>query len=559
MSAGESAAPTGGIRVIPLGGVGEIGKNMTAIESDAGIVLIDAGLAFPRDEMLGVDLVIPDLAYLRANRARVRAVILTHGHEDHVGSLPYVVREVGVKEIWATRLTLGLVKSKLDEHGLIRQVTFHEISPEDDEADIGPFTCTFFRVTHSIPDAIGIAVHTPHGTIVHTGDFKLDHTPRDGKRTDLARIAELGDEGIAVLLGDSTNAERPGVTPSEATVSEALQRAIREAPGRVIVTCFSSHVHRAQEVVDAAAAAGKRVCIVGRSMNKIFNIARNLGYATAPDGLFVRPSELDELPDAQVVILCTGSQGEPLSALTRIANGRHPQVGIRPGDTVIFSAKPVPGNELAVHGTMNHLWLAGAVVLHQESAQVHVSGHGSAEELKTMLALARPRHFVPVHGEHRHLLAHARLAEQMGVPRERIHIPEIGGVLVLEHGELRRGGHVESGVAFVDGLGIGDVQDVVLRDRRQLSADGVLIIVCQQHEADGEAPHPEIVARGFAPEGDEASDLLAEVERRVAAVLEASRDAELRLLQSAIHDAVAELVYDRSGKRPLVLPVVVEV
>lgn len=548
------------IRVIPLGGVGEIGKNMTVIESPEGIVLVDAGIAFPRDEMLGVDLVLPDLAYLRDQADRMRAVILTHGHEDHVGGLPYLLREVGSPEVWGTRLTLGLVKSKLDEHGLIRASELREIEPERGPVPIGPFDAEFVRVTHSIPDAVAVALHTSEGTIVHTGDFKLDHTPIDGVRTDLARLAALGERGVALMLGDSTNAENPGTTASEAIVAEALRRIVREAPGRVIVTSFASHIHRLQEVIDAAAAAGRRVCVVGRSMVKNLNIARNLGYADVPEGLLIKPQELDELPADGVVILCTGSQGEPLSALTRMAYDDHQSVKIAPGDTVIMSAKPVPGNELAVHDTMNQLWRAGATVLHQDTAPVHVSGHGAAEELKTVLGLVRPDHVIPVHGEMRHLHAHARIARSLGVPADNVFIPELGDCFELEAGEVRRAGRVDAGVAFVDGLGIGAIQDVVLRDRRQLSADGTLVVVCQLHEDGNGAGSAEVIARGFAPEGaEEAETLLADVQACAAETLAALGERETKIVQTHLHDAIAELVYRRARKRPLVIPIVVEV
>ena len=548
----------GPVRIIPLGGLGEIGKNMTVVESDDGLVLIDAGLAFPRDEMLGVDLVLPDFAYLRRNADRIRAVILTHGHEDHVGALPYVVREVGVPQVWATRLTLGLIKSKLDEHGLIRATELRQIEPERGPVRIGPFEAEFVRVTHSIPDAVAVVLRTAEGTILHTGDLKIDHTPIDGVRTDLAKLGRVGGEGVALMLGDSTNAERPGFTPSEAVVAKELLRILLDAPGRVIVTSFASHIHRLQEVVDAAIESERKVCVVGRSMVKNLNIARNLGYATVPDGLLIKPAELSESPAEDTVILCTGSQGEPLSALTRIAYGDHPTVSIIRGDTVVLSAKPVPGNELAVHDTMNELWRAGARVLHQEIAPVHVSGHGSADELKTVLALVRPDYFIPVHGEIRHLVAHRELAEAMGVRADHVFVGENGACFELRGGVVRRVENVEAGVTFVDGLGIGDVRDVVLRDRRQLSEDGVLIVVCQLSQGlDGAVP-PEVIARGFAPEGEGAETLLAEVRERAVGVLEALEVRETKLVQSHLHDELAELIHRRSGKRPLILPVVVE-
>jgi len=462
--------------------------------------------------------------------------------------------------VWATRLTLGLIKSKLDEHGLIRAAELREIEPARGIVEVGPFRAEFIRVTHSIPDAVAVVLHTSHGTIVHTGDVKLDHTPIDGVRTQLHRFAAVGEAGVALLLGDSTNAERPGWTESEQVVRASLARIVREAPARVIVTSFASHIHRLQEVADAAEAAGRKLCVVGRSMNRNLNIARNLGYAHVADGLLVKPAELAALEPEQVVILCTGSQGEPLSALTRIAYRDHPNVSVVEGDTVIISAKPVPGNELAVHDTMNQLWRAGATVLHQDIAPVHVSGHGSQDELKTILAVTRPRHLMPLHGELRHLMAHATLAEAMGVERSRIFVLENGDVLELEDGVVRRGEPVEAGVVFVDGLGIGDIADVVLRDRRQLSADGVLIVVCQltpNGEGDGQL---EVIARGFAPEGaEEAEELLEDVRVCAAETLHGLGERETKIVQSHLHDAIAALVYKRARKRPLILPVVVEV
>ena len=551
----------GPVRIIPLGGLGEVGKNMTVVEQDGRRVLVDAGLSFPRDEMLGVDLVLPDFSYLQDTPGSLEAVVLTHGHEDHVGALPYLMREVGVPEVRGTRLTLGLIKSKLDEHGLMGHANLVELEPGAPAAPFGPFQLECFRVTHSVPDAVAVVLDTEHGRIVHTGDFKLDHTPIDGQRTDLARLARLGEEGIDVLLADSTNAERPGITESEQVVAGALRRIIRDAPGRVIVTSFASHIHRLQEVIDASQAAGRAVCVIGRSMVRNLNVSRNLGYADVPDGLLVRPGRLSELAPREVTILCTGSQGEPLSALTRMAFNDHPLVQVGRGDTVIMSAKPVPGNELAVHDTMNALCRAGATVLHQEIAPVHVSGHGSADELKTVLALARPRAFVPVHGETRMLAAHARLAEAMGVDPSRIMVGDNGSVFELERGSLRAQGRVEAGVIFVDGLGIGDIGDVVLRDRKQLSADGVLIVVAQLHQ-NGAAGMPEVIARGFAPEGQEAADVLAEAQAEAAEVLrrlDVDDVREHKLVQTHLHDAVAGLVWERARKRPLVMPVIVDV
>src|SRR6266540_4575826 len=365
------------LRIIPLGGIGEIGKNLTVYEAGGEIVVVDAGLAFPRDEHLGVDLILPDFAYLRERADSVRAVLLTHAHEDHVGALPYLLREVPVPEIWGTRLTLGLVQSKLDEHGLLHAVELREARPEDGAVEIGPFRAEFVRMAHSVPDTVAIALSIGAVRVLHTGDYKLDHTPVDGLRTDVGRLAELGNRGVDLVLGDSTNAERPGVTGSERLVGEAFRQIIPLRQGRILVACFASNVHRMQQAVDVAVESGRKVCVVGRSMRKNLNIARNLGYLDASDDTFVRPPELAELAPHEVLVLCTGSQGEPLSALTRIAYNDHPSVSVDRGDTVIVSAKPVPGNELRVHDTINRLAKSGAEVLHQEIANVHVSGHGN--------------------------------------------------------------------------------------------------------------------------------------------------------------------------------------
>src|SRR5438132_3369343 len=416
-------------RIVALGGLGEVGKNMTVYECQGEIVVVDAGLAFPRDEHLGVDLVLPDFSYLRDRASSIRAVILTHGHEDHVGSLPYLMREVPIPEVWATRLTLGLIKSKLDEHGLLRAAELREVHPDDPPRELGPFRIEFVRMAHSIPDAVAVVIETPAGRIVHTGDYKIDHTPIDGLKTDVGRLADIGNRGVDLLLGDSTNAERPGFTPSERVVGEAFRQIIPSRTGRIIVSSFASNVHRMQQAIDVALQVGRKVSIVGRSMRKNANIARNLGYMDVADDVLVRPADLDELQPHEVLILCTGSQGEPLSALTRIAYGDHPAVQVERGDTVIISAKPVPGNELRVHDAINQLAKAGAEVLHQEIAPVHVSGHACAEELRTILSLLRPKAVMPIHGEFRMLAAHARLAQEAGVPASSIVIAENGDVV----------------------------------------------------------------------------------------------------------------------------------
>jgi ribonuclease J len=547
------------LRIIPLGGVGEVGKNMTVYELGDDIVVVDAGLAFPRDEHLGVDLILPDMSYLADRRDRVRAVILTHSHEDHVGALPYLLREVRIPEVWATRLTLGLAQSRLDEHGLLNSVELREAKPEDGPVDVGPFRVSFVRVSHSVPDAVAVVLETPAGRVLHTGDWKLDHTPVDGLRTDVGRLAELGSEGVDLLLGDSTNAERPGMTGSERLVGEAFQQIIPRCPGRVLVASFASNVHRMQQAIDVAVQVDRKVAVVGRSMRKTMNISRNLGYIEVPEETLIRAAQLDDYRPDEVLILCTGSQGEPMSALTRIAYGDHPAVQVERGDTVILSARPVPGNELRVHDTINQLAKNGAEVLHQENAPVHVSGHGHAEELRTMIALVRPKALMPVHGEFRMLAAHGRLAQEGGIPADSIVLTENGSVVELSRSGVRIVDQIDSGVTFVDGLGVGDVRDVALRDRRTLSEDGVLIIVATIGGANGaHAAAPELIARGLAEPGPLLEEMRAEAHRVLRDLL-GQNVAEIKLLQEHLHDSIGQLIYDRTGRRPMILPVIVEV
>ena len=546
-------------RITPLGGLGEVGKNMTVVESEGGIVIVDAGLSFPRDEHLGVDLVLPDFEYLEERRGDIRAVVLTHGHEDHVGALPYFLREIGSPEVWATKLTLGLIKSKLDEHGLARSTELIEAVPEDGSVALGPFQAQFVRMAHSIPDAVAIVLDTPGGRILFTGDYKIDHTPVDGFRTDVGRLAELGNEGVDLMLGDSTNAERPGVTASERTVGEAFRTILPRLEGRVLIASFASNIHRVQQAIDVALETDRQVALVGRSLRKNVNIARSLGYLDVPEEILVKPADLDNLRPEQTMILCTGSQGEPMSALTRIAYGDHQHVTVEADDTVIISAKPVPGNELRVHDTINRLTRAGALVLHQEIAAVHTSGHGNSDEIRTVLALVRPKNVMPVHGEFRMLDAQARLARESGVPADRIVLAENGSVVELSNGVARIVDHVATGATFVDGLGVGDVREASLKDRRHLSEDGVLIVVVTIGGRNGKsvAP-PELIARGFADPGPVFEEAREEVENTVAKLL-GDGIGERKLLEEHVHEAVGRLVYERTRRRPMILPVVVEV
>jgi ribonuclease J len=542
------------LRVIPLGGLGEVGKNMTVFEFAGETLVVDAGLAFPRDEHLGVDLVLPDFGYL--GDREVRAVVLTHAHEDHVGALPYLLREVRVREVWATRLTLGMIGSKLDEHGLQRATELREADPEAEPVDLGPFRVEFVRMAHSVPDSVGVAIETGAGRIFHTGDWKLDHTPVDGLRTDVGRLAELGNRGVDLLLGDSTNAERPGFTRSERVVGDAFRQIIPQRTGRVLITSFASNIHRMQQAIDVAAEVDRKVAVIGRSMRKNLNIARSLEYVHAPEDILVRPVDLDDLEPGRQLILCTGSQGEPLSALTRIAYNDHPAVRVERGDTVIMSARAVPGNELRVHDAINRLTRSGAEVLHEENSPVHVSGHACAEEMRTLLGLLRPKAMMPIHGEFRMLAAHARLARDAGVPASSIVIAENGDVVELSAAGVRVADHVDSGVTFVDGLGVGDISDVALRDRRHMSEDGVLIVVTTL--SNGTTAAPELISRGFAESDELMAEMRAEAHEIVRGLI-ADDIREIKLLQEHIHDGIGQLVYDRTRRRPMILPVVVEV
>ncbi len=550
------------LRIIPLGGVGEVGKNITVIEASGEILVVDCGLAFPEPEMLGIDLVIPDVTYLEQNRDRVRAIFITHGHEDHTGALPYVLPKVPGTPIYATRLTQGLITGKLKEHHLLEMTTQHEVEPGV-EVGIGAFKVIPFRVNHSIPDGVGYAIRTPLGTVVHTGDFKFDLNPPDGRRADLGLIAEIGNAGVEFLLSDSTRAEREGYTLSESTVGVSLDRLIGEAPGRVIVATFASNIGRVQQVVDAAAAHGRKMVALGRSMEQNTAIAVELGYLDPRDGTLVRKDQLQRLAKEKLVVMTTGSQGEPMSGLTRMSNRDHRNVSIEPGDTVIVSASPIPGNEEAVAKTIDNLFKEGAMVMYEPLQHCHVSGHGSREELKLMLGLVKPRHFIPVHGEYRMLVQHALLAEGAGVDVDKIFVLENGQKVEFDGQRARLAGSVPAGAVLVDGLAtIDGVDGVILRDRRMLASDGVVMVALTVDTRTGQPiSGPDLLGRGFLSDPD---DPIMEAARAhlADALRQAPKDdhtAEAGYLKTKIRDILSRFFFDRTKRRPMILPIVMEV
>ena len=554
---------SGALRVLPLGGVGEIGKNMTVVEYDGRIVVVDTGLRFPTAEQMGIDLVLPDFTYLRERVDDIEAIVITHGHEDHLGALPWLLRELGEESIPVTysgQLTVAMARSKLDEHKL-RKARL-DVLPTGDVAEAGPFAIELIHLTHSIPDACGVALTTELGTILFTGDYKFDQTPVGGAPADMSRLAELGREGLLLLAGDSTNADRPGTSASESIVGPNLERVFHHCQGRIIVTCFASNIHRVQQVVDAAAQLDRKVALVGRSMRKNVNIGRSLGHIDLPEGMLIPLREVEQFPPERVVIISTGSQGEPLSALRRMAYRDHPQVELKSGDTVVFSATPIPGNERAVNDTIDRLYHVGAEVVTTRDAPIHASGHGSAEELKLMLNLTHPRYVMPVHGDFRRQQLHGSLAEAVGVPKENIFIAENGQPVEFDDRGARFGEREQSGMIFVDGVDIGDVTDVALRDRRMLSADGIFIVVATISEADGSSVvPPEVLARGV-PFLEGNSQFVGELREAVEDSLDRAaeqRITEIAVLESFLHDDIAAFIYERLKRRPMVLPVVVEV
>lgn len=547
------------LRIIPLGGLGEIGLNMTLYEHGGEIVVVDCGLMFPEPSMLGIDLVIPDISYLRENAAKVRGILLTHGHEDHIGALPFVLPEIPVP-IFGTALTLGFVREKLKEYGLENLVDLHVVNPRT-TIDIGTFTVEFIRVAHSIVDGCALAIRSLEGTVIHTGDFKLDQTPVDGELTDLTTLSRYGEEGVLALLSDSTNVEREGYTLSERFVGEAFDEIFPQCEGRIIVAAFSSNIHRVQQVVDAAERCGRKVLLNGRSMLANVQIARELGYLSIPDDLLMDLKDLPRLPKDQVCMVTTGSQGEPMSALRRIAMDDHKQIKLEQGDTVILSSRFIPGNEKTISDLINHLYRRGAEVFHEKVSEVHVSGHASQEELKLMINLVRPRFFIPIHGEYRHLVNHARLARKVGIPAERCILAVNGDVITFSDGNGQISDSVESGRVFVDGKGIGDVGNIVLKDRKHLSEDGMVVVIIAINQGTGEIIYgPDIVSRGFVFE-DESQEFLDETKKIVLDTLAGVNLevlADLNEVKLEVRRVLRRFFNKTIERRPVILPLILE-
>jgi ribonuclease J len=548
--------------VLPLGGLGEIGKNMTVIEYDGRIVVVDTGLMFPTAEMHGIDLVLPDFTYLRDRADDIEAIVLTHGHEDHVGALPYVLKEIGMPpKIYGGLLTIGMVRSKLDEHKLGDSAPLQELPPGE-KVKHGPFEIELIHLAHSIPDMRGVLLKTDAGSVLMTGDYKFDQTPVDGRPADVSRLAALGQEGLTLLCGDSTNADRPGIAPSESSVGPALLEQFSHCKGRIIVTSFASNIHRVQQVIDAAERLDRKVALVGRSMRKNFNIASNFGIAKAPQGIFIQPREIEDFPDEKIVVISTGSQGEPLSALRRMANNDHRDVQLHSGDTVVFSATPVPGNERAVNETIDRIYEIGATVITAKDAPIHASGHGWQEELKLMLNLTRPQYVLPVHGDHKRLRLHSELAEAVGIDGDRIFRGRNGLPLEVDANGAGFGEDIHAGVMYVDGVNIGEPDDAALRDRREISADGIFIVVATISSDDGTvAADPEVIFRGVAFL-EEAGNLVEDLKDLVEDQLDDAASAgkrENHLVEEDLHDAIGKFVWQRLKRRPMILPVVIEV
>ena len=548
------------VKIIPLGGLNEIGKNMTAIEYKNDIVIIDCGLKFPDEDMFGIDVVIPDITYLLKHKDKVSGIFLTHGHEDHIGALPYVLKQLNVP-VYGTKLTLGIVQSKLKEHNLLSTTELITVKPRD-VVRLNSVSVEFIKTNHSIADSVAIAVHTPLGAVLHTGDFKVDYTPIDGEPMDFARFAELGKKVVLLMMADSTNVERPGYTMSEKIVGESLCRIFGKSKGRIIVATFASNIHRIQQIIDAAAMYGRKVAVSGRSMENIVQVAIELGYIKIEKENLVSIDQINKYNNDQIVIITTGSQGEPMSALARMATSEHRKVNIVPGDTIIISATPIPGNEKLVSRVVDQLFKKGAEVVYGSSEAVHVSGHACQEELKLMQTLVKPKYFIPVHGEYRHLKQHGELANSIGVPKSNILIPEIGDVIEVTRNSIKKSGTVISGQIFVDGLGVGDVGNIVIRDRKHLSQDGILtVVVTLSKENKAIIAGPDIISRGFVyvRESEKLMDEARDIVRDVFAKCEEQKITDWSTLKSTVRDELRSFLYEKTKRKPMILPIIMEI
>ncbi|AIQ47212.1 ribonuclease J [Paenibacillus sp. FSL R7-0273] len=543
-----------------LGGVTEIGKNMYFLQYGEDIVVIDCGSKFPDESLLGIDLIIPDISYLLANADKVKALVVTHGHEDHIGGIPYLLKQLNLP-LYATSLTLGLIESKLKEHGLLRQADLHRIDSES-VITFGSIVTSFFKTNHSIPDCLGVVFDTPEGTVVHTGDFKFDMTPVNRQYPDIHRMADIGKKGVRFLLSESTNAERPGFTPSERLVGKHLEEAFQKADRRIFISTFASNVHRLQQIVDAADLTGRKLALLGRSMVNVVAVSQELGYLNIPEGMLVETAEAAKLPPHEVAVLCTGSQGEPMAALSRLANSSNRQMEISAGDTVLLAANPIPGNERNVSRIIDNLYILGAKVIYGSRSELHVSGHGSQEELKLMLTLMKPEYFIPIHGEYRMLHHHRLLAEAVGVDGDKIFLLKNGELVESKNGTVRQAGRVPAGQIYVDGLGIGDIGNVVLRDRRQLSADGILITVITISQSEGRLLNePDTISRGFIYVRN-SEKLMEEINQLVTATLDKLNLADLgqwSIIKQTLKEALGKFLYEKTKRRPMILPIIIEV
>ena len=548
------------VKIIPLGGLNEIGKNMTAIEYKNDIVIIDCGLKFPDEDMFGIDVVIPDITYLLKHKDKVSGIFLTHGHEDHIGALPYVLKQLNVP-VYGTKLTLGIVQSKLKEHNLLSTTELITVKPRD-VVRLNSVSVEFIKTNHSIADSVAIAIHTPLGAVLHTGDFKVDYTPIDGEPMDFARFAELGKKGVLLMMADSTNVERPGYTMSEKIVGESLCRIFGKSKGRIIVATFASNIHRIQQIIDAAAMYGRKVAVSGRSMENIVQVAIELGYIKIEKENLVSIDQINKYNNNEIVIITTGSQGEPMSALARMATSEHRKVNIVSGDTIIISATPIPGNEKLVSRVVDQLFKKGAEVVYGSSEAVHVSGHACQEELKLMQTLVRPKYFIPVHGEYRHLKQHGELANSIGVPKSNILIAEIGDVIEVTRNSIKKSGSVISGQIFVDGLGVGDVGNIVIRDRKHLSQDGILtVVVTLSKENKAIIAGPDIISRGFVyvRESEKLMDEARDIVRNVFAKCEEQKITDWSTLKSTVRDELRSFLYEKTKRKPMILPIIMEI